>query len=154
MVLHKLQSALRWKLFVFQWFNSCYRSFLFHLCIILYNFLVCILYTFEFVCYIHVLCCICKIHLLAMSGFNVTLVNVQFLLSSLVCRAWIVFSDHLITKMLLLSNKNICWASYLCSCDLPVGFSRAVNFFPIFILHCTVVLVYKIKKNNDDFVIF
>ena len=31
--------------FVFQWFNSCYRSFLFHLCIILYNFLVCNLYV-------------------------------------------------------------------------------------------------------------
>ena len=62
--------------FVFQWFNSCYTSFLFHLCIILYNFLVCILYTFEFVCYIHVLCCICKIYLLAMPGFNVRLVNV------------------------------------------------------------------------------
>ena len=29
------------KKFVFQWFNSCYRPFVFHLCIILYNFLVC-----------------------------------------------------------------------------------------------------------------
>ena len=28
------------KNFVFQWFNSCDRSFVFHLCIILYNFLV------------------------------------------------------------------------------------------------------------------
>ena len=84
--------------FVFQWFNSCYTSFLFHLCIILYNFLVCILYTFEFVCYIHVLCCICKIYLLAMPGFNVRLVNVQFLLSFLVCLAWVVSNDHFMTK--------------------------------------------------------
>ena len=29
------------KKFVFQWFNSCYGPFVFHLCIILYNFLVC-----------------------------------------------------------------------------------------------------------------
>ena len=29
------------KKFVFQWFNRCYRAFVFHLCIILYNFLVC-----------------------------------------------------------------------------------------------------------------
>ena len=29
------------KKFVFQWFISCYRPFVFHLCIILYNFLVC-----------------------------------------------------------------------------------------------------------------
>ena len=31
-------------------------------------------------------------------------------------------------KKLLLSNKNICWATYLCSCDLFVSFSRAVNY--------------------------
>ena len=29
------------KKFGFQWFNSCYRPFVFHLCKILYNFLVC-----------------------------------------------------------------------------------------------------------------
>ena len=91
--------------FVFQWFNSCYRSFLFHLCIILYNFLVCILYTFEFVCYIHVLCCICKMYLLAMFGFNVRLVNAQFLLSFLVCLAWVVFIDHFITKSCYYQTK-------------------------------------------------
>ena len=57
-------------------------------------------------------------------------------------------------KKLLLSNKNICWATYLCSCDLFVSFSRAVNyiFFLILILHCTVVLVSKIK--HDDFIKF
>ena len=31
-------------------------------------------------------------------------------------------------RKLLLSNKNICWATYLCSCDLFVSFSRAVNY--------------------------
>ena len=58
-------------------------------------------------------------------------------------------------KKLLLSNKNICWATSLCSCDLFVSFSRAVNyiFFRILIVHCTVVLVYK-TKNNDDFIKF
>ena len=35
-------------------------------------------------------------------------------------------------KKLLLSNKNICWASYLCSCHLFVGFSRAVNYYYFF----------------------
>ena len=34
---------------------------------------------------------------IAMSGFK-RLVNVSFLLSSLVCLAWVVFSDHFITK--------------------------------------------------------
>ena len=34
--------------------------------------------------------------------------------------------DHFITK--LLSNKNICWATYLCSCDVFVSFSRPVNY--------------------------
>ena len=60
-----------------------------------------------------------------MSGFNVRLVreyNVQFLLSSSVCLARVAFSDHFIT------NKNICWATYLCSCNLLVSFSRAVNY--------------------------
>ena len=36
--------------------------------------------------------------------------------------------DHYkITK--LLSNENICWATYLCSCDVFVSFSRPVNYF-------------------------
>ena len=48
--------------FVFPWFNSCYRPFIFHLCIILYNFLVCNI-LLEIVCYINVLCCICKIYI-------------------------------------------------------------------------------------------
>ena len=48
--------------FVFPWFNSCYRPFIFHLCIILYNFLVCNI-LLEIVCYIDVLCCICKIYI-------------------------------------------------------------------------------------------
>ena len=57
-------------------------------------------------------------------------------------------------KKLLLSNKNIYWATYLCSCDLFVSFSRVVNyiFLLILILHCTVVLVSKIK--HDDFIKF
>ena len=107
--------------FVFQWFNSCYRSFLFHLCIILYNFLVCILYTFEFVCYIHASSNVwfhCKT--------SECLVSFQFLIMS--CMG--SFQWPFDYKKLLLSNKNICWASYLFSCDLSVGFSRAVNFFP------------------------
>ena len=48
--------------FVFPWFNSCYRPFIFHLCIILYNFLVCNI-LLEIVCYIDVLYCICKIYI-------------------------------------------------------------------------------------------
>ena len=48
--------------FVFPWFNSCYRPFIFHLWIILYNFLVCNI-LLEIVCYIDVLCCICKIYI-------------------------------------------------------------------------------------------
>ena len=93
--------ACHTKKFGFQWFNSFYRPFVFHLYKILYNFLVCNIYTqFEFVCYINALCCIFMIYIyiyIAMSGFK-RLVNVQFLLSSLVCLAWVVFSDHSITK--------------------------------------------------------
>ena len=42
---------------------------------------------------------------IAMSGFNVTLVNVKFLLSSLVCLAWVVFSDHFITESCYYQTK-------------------------------------------------
>ena len=41
---------------------------------------------------------------IAMSGFK-RLVNVSFLLSSLVCLAWVVFSDHFITKSCYYQTK-------------------------------------------------
>ena len=106
--------------FVFQWFNSYYRLFLLHLCIILYNVLVCILYTFEFVSYIHVLCCTCKMYLLAMFCFNVRLVNAQFLLSFLVClhgqfsvtislqKAVIIKQKYLLGQLLVFLQP-LCW---------------------------------------------
>ena len=59
-------------------------------------------------------------------------------------------------KKLLLSNKNICWATYLCSCDLFVIFSRVVSyifFTYLFFIAQYYYIVYK-RKNNDDFVIF
>ena len=66
--------------FVFQWFDSCYRPFVFHLCIVLYTFLVCNILSLNFYVIINVLCCysICKILYIAMSGFcvNGRLVNV------------------------------------------------------------------------------
>ena len=40
-----------------------------------------------------------------MSGFNVRLVNAQFLLSSLVCIAWVVSSDHFMTKSCYYQTK-------------------------------------------------
>ena len=78
---------------------------------------------------------------------------VSFKLLSLFCMSSFQWLFH--HRKLLLSDKNICLATYLCSCDPFVSFSRAVNyiFFHILILHCTVVLVYKIK-NNDDLIIF
>ena len=45
------------KKFVFQWFTSCYRPFVFHLCIILYNFLICnILLNLYVVSMFYVVC--------------------------------------------------------------------------------------------------
>ena len=46
-------------------------------------------------------------------------------------------------KKLLLSNKNICWATYLCSCNFFVSFSRAVNYiffftYLFFMLHSSI----------------
>ena len=108
----------------------------------------CLQCTFEFVCYINVLWRICKIYIyIAMSGFNVRLVNVlvSFKFLSMSCVGSFHWPFHY--KKLILSNKNICWDTYLCSCHLFVSFSRAVNyiFFHILILHCKVVLVYKKK---------
>ena len=62
------------KKFVFQWFNSFYRPFVFRLCIILYNFLVCkILLNLYFIQMFYFV----SVRLyIAMSGFNVRLVNV------------------------------------------------------------------------------
>ena len=126
--------------FVFQWFNSCHRSFLFHLCIcclqgnILLNLNV-----------VLVLCCICKFYLLAMSGFNAMLVNVWFLLSALVCLGWVVFNDHFITKSCYYQTK-ICSGLVICVLAISLfTFSRAENFFFFFhilIFHCTVALIY------------
>ena len=85
------------------------------------KFLVCnILLNLYFV---HVLCCICQFYLLAMSGFSARLVNVQFLLSSLVVLNG-QFSVTIHYKKLLLSRKNICRAGYLCSCNLFVQFFK------------------------------
>ena len=140
-------------------YNSCYWSFLFHLCFILYNFLVCILYTFEFVCYLHVLCCICKIYLLAMSGFNVRLVNVYFRSSSLVCLAWVVFSDHFVTKSRHYQTK-IFAGLVICvlATSLLVLQEQWIIINVIFFSHTYSSLQSSIivqdKKNNDDFMIF
>ena len=110
------------KKFVFQWFNSCYRPFVFHLCIILYNFLVCNVLLNLYVYVISVryiysnVWCQCKT--------SECLVSFKFL--SMSCMGSFQWPFHY--KKLLLSNKNICWATYLCSCDLSVSFSRAVNY--------------------------
>ena len=91
-----------------------------------YSFLVCNILLKLYVA--HVLCCICKFHLLAMSGFNVRLVNVQFLSSSLVCFAWVVFSDYFITKSCYYQAK-IFAGLVICVLATPLfSFSRAVNF--------------------------
>ena len=115
------------KKFVFQWFSSCYRPFVFHLCKLLFNF-SCLQYTqFEFVCYINVLCCICKIYIYSNVWFQTTsecFVSFKFL--SMSCMGSFQWPFHY--KKLLLSNKNICWATYLCSCDLFVIFSRAGSY--------------------------
>ena len=42
-----------------------------------------------------------------MYGFNVRLVNVYFLLSSLVFLAWVVFSEHFITKSCYYQTKYL-----------------------------------------------
>ena len=60
--------------FVFQWFNSCDKSFLFKQFVHNSVFLVCNILLNLYVA--HVLCCICKFHLLAMSGFKARLVNI------------------------------------------------------------------------------
>ena len=66
------------KKFVFQWFNSCYRPFVFHLCTNLYNFLVCkIISSNLYVINMFYVVSVRYIYIyVAMSGFNVRLVNV------------------------------------------------------------------------------
>ena len=131
--------------FVFQWFNSCHRSFLFHLCICC---LQCnILLNLNVVL---VLCCICKFYLLAMSGFNAMLVNVWFLLSSLVCLGWVVFNDHFITKSCYYQTK-ICSGLVICVLAISLfTFSRAENFFffshTYFSLHSSINILVCQKK--------
>ena len=65
---------------------------------------------------------------IAMSGFNERLVNVYFLLSSLVCLAWVVSSDHFITKSCYYQTK-IFAGLLICVLATSVSFSRAVNYF-------------------------
>ena len=93
-------------------------------------------YTFEFVCYINVLCYICKIYIYSNVWFQckTSECSVSFKFLSMYCMGSFQWPFH--DKKLLLSNKNICWATYLCSCDLFVSF----------------LSVYKIK--NDYFIIF
>ena len=102
----------------------------FHLCIILCNFLVCNILLNLFV---------------AMSGFGVRIVNVQFLLSSLVCLAWVVFSDHFITKSCDYQKKYLLGYLFVFLRPLRQFFKGSELYFcHILILHCTaVVLVYK-----------
>ena len=71
-----------------------------------------------------------------MPAFNVRLVNVYFLLSSIGMSCMSSFQRPFHYKKLLLSNENICCATYLCSCDFFVSLSRAVNyiFFTYFFL--------------------
>ena len=74
-----------------------------------------------------------------MSGFNARVVNVLFLLSSLVCFAWVVFRDHFITKSCYYQAQLY---ARLVICVLATslfGFLMAVNFFSHTFLHCTVV---------------
>ena len=107
------------KKFVFQWFNSCYRPFVFHLCIILYNFLVC-----------NVLLNLYVLH----GQFSVTISS---------------------QKAVSIKQKYLLGYLFVFLRPLSQFFkgSELYIFFHILILHCTVVLVYKIK-NNDDFIIF
>ena len=102
------------KKFVFQWFNSCYRPFVFHLCIILYNFLSIYIYIYIYI-YSNVWfqCKTCE-----------CLVSFKFL--SMSCMGSFQWPFHY--KKLFSSNKNICWATYLCSCNLFVSFSRVMNY--------------------------
>ena len=114
--------------FVYQCFNSCYRAFVFHLCIILYNFLVCNILLNLYVISWTVLCCICKIYIYSNIWFQCKTIEclVSFKFLSMSCMGSFQWPFH--HKKLLLSNKNICWATYVCSCDLFVSFSRAVNY--------------------------
>ena len=93
-------------------------------------------------------------YIYSMCGFNVRPVNVWFLLSSFVCLAWVVFSDQFITKSRYYQRKIF---ARLLICVLVTSLlvfkGSELYFFHILILHCTVVLVYKIK-NNDDLIIF
>ena len=127
--------AGRTKKFVFQWFNLClYRSFVFHLCIILYFICISFVILYNFT--------VCNILLNLYVMFYVVSVRyiysnvwfqcktseclVSFKFLSMSCMGSFQWPFHY--KKLLLSNKNICWATYLCSCDLFVSFSRAVNY--------------------------
>ena len=108
--------------FVFQWFNSCYRSFLFHLCIILY-FLFAILNFYV----VHVLCCICKFYLLAIHIWfsqcktSECLVSFKFLSLS-----WM---DHFITKSCYYQTKIFAGLVICVLATSLFSFSRAVNSF-------------------------
>ena len=73
------------KKFVFQWFNSCYRPFVFHMCLIRYNFLayniLLNLYLYKIMFYVASVR-----YIYSMCGFNVTtsecLVSFKFLCMS------------------------------------------------------------------------
>ena len=63
---------------------------------------------FEFVCYINVICCICKIYIIDMYGnvwFQCKSSECLVSLSSLVCLAWVVFSDLFIATSCYYQTK-------------------------------------------------
>ena len=116
-----------------------------YICIIPYNFLVCNIILNLYVSYINILCCICKIYIYSNVWFQCKtsecLVSFKFL--SMSCMGSFQWPFHY--KKLLLSNKNICWATYLCSCDPFVSFSRAVNYIVILLyFQFTPTLVFTI----------
>ena len=142
------------KKFVFQWFSSCYRPFVFHLCKLLFNF-SCLQYTqFEFVCYINVLCCICKIYLYSNVWFQCKtsecLVSFKFL--SMSCMG--IFSVTIsLQKAVIIKQKYLLGYLFGFFWPLCYFFKGSELYFFTYLFFITVLLVYKIK-NNDDFVIF
>ena len=106
------------KKFVFQWFNSCYRPFVFHFCIILYNFLVCNILLNLYVYVISVRYIYSNVWFQCKT--SECLVSFKFL--SMSCMG--STSDHFITKSCYYQTKIF---AGLLICVL-VSFSRAVNY--------------------------
>ena len=76
--------------------------------------------------------CICRFNLLGilcLVSMQECLVNVKFLLSSLVCFAWVVFRDHFITKSCYYQAQIYAWLVICVLATSLFSFLMAVNFF-------------------------